>query len=255
MWVMLVGAVLLLPPLLFKGTGGNWDSRDVGLALLMGVAYAGGVGGLFKAFSLAPVSVASPFTAGYPALVVLWGIWNGLTPTAFEWLAILLVLIGVAVVARTGPQDGGLNAVPKHQWPALFTACAVACLGYASSILLGQAAAVGIGEMETTFISRFPAALLLWPFAKREKPAAARLISPTVWRGILIMAALDVLAVSAINASGHFPAKEFAAMGISAYGAIAVVLAMVFLKERVSVGQGLGIALIVSGVGILGWPK
>lgn len=257
-WVMLVGAGLLLVPVAFRLNSTVWDSHSVGLALLMGVSYAFGVGGLFKAFSLAPISVAGPFTAGYPALVVVWGVANGLDPTGAEWLAMALILAGMVVVARTGPADGGLNAVPKHQRLTFFAACASAMVGYAASIVLGQAAAVSIGEMETTLVSRFPAALLLLPFAWHEKPAPAPAVareSSVVWWAIAAMAALDVISVSTINAAGHFPGKEFAGMGISAYGAIAVVLAMFFLKERVSGGQWLGILLIVSGVAALGWPK
>ena len=51
------------------------------------------------------------------------------------------------------------------------------------------------------------------------------------------MGLFDVLGVVAINASGHLPGKEFAGIGISAYGAVSVVLAMLVLKEKVSGGQ------------------
>jgi drug/metabolite transporter (DMT)-like permease len=71
------------------------------------------------------------------------------------------------------------------------------------------------------------------------------------WAAILVMGGLDVLGVIAVNASGHLPGKEFAAIGISAYGAIGVVLAMALLKEKVSAGQWLGIALITGGVATL----
>ena len=71
------------------------------------------------------------------------------------------------------------------------------------------------------------------------------------WNGIVLIGALDVLALVAVIASGHFLGREFAAIGISAYGAIAVMLAMVFLKEKVSWGQWAGIALIVTGVATL----
>ena len=62
------------------------------------------------------------------------------------------------------------------------------------------------------------------------------------------MGGLDVLGVIAVNASGHLPGKEFAGVGISAYGAVSVILAMFFLKEKVSPGQWVGLALIVDGV-------
>ncbi len=253
-WVMLIGAAILAP-LVFSGKA-IWQADQAALlyATAMGFAYAFGVGGLFKAFSLAPISVVGPFTAGYPALVVIWGLINGLAPSAWEWFAFALILSGAAVVARTGHEDGGINAVAKGKMLLLILACASACFGYSASVVLGQAAATTLGEIETTFVSRFPAALALLPMALQET-ADTRSIPGSGWTGIAIMAALDVLAVSGINHAGHFPNKELAAMGISAYGGLAVLLAMLVLKERVSPGQWLGIAMTVAGVGILGWPR
>ena len=62
---------------------------------------------------------------------------------------------------------------------------------------------------------------------------------------------LNVDGVIAVNASAHFPGKEFAGIGISAYGALSVIMAMIFLKEKVSPGQWAGLAMIVLGVATL----
>ena len=51
---------------------------------------------------------------------------------------------------------------------------------------------------------------------------------------------------------GTLPGKELGAMGISAYGALATLLAMIWLNEKVSLGQWFGIGLIVAGVAGLG---
>jgi uncharacterized membrane protein len=67
----------------------------------------------------------------------------------------------------------------------------------------------------------------------------------------MLIAALDVLAVVAVIAAGRLPGREFAAIGVSSYGAIAVVFAMIFLREKVSWDQWIGIVLIVAGVATL----
>ncbi len=91
---------------------------------------------------------------------------------------------------------------------------------------------------------------MLLPFAWREQPLEKH-IGPKAWVGITVMGLLDVSAVSGINYMGYLPFKELGAMGISAYGAVSVLLAMIVLKERVSRWQWFGIALIVAGVAIL----
>jgi uncharacterized membrane protein len=68
------------------------------------------------------------------------------------------------------------------------------------------------------------------------------------------MGAMDLTAITAINLSVFYPGKELGAMAISSYGAIAALFGMVFLRERMTIGQWVGIVLIVAGVAIIGWP-
>jgi len=252
--VCLVGAALVLPIVLWRGVIWEAPAWAVGYAALLGCVYALALGGLFKAFSLAPVAIVGPMTAGYPALVVLWGLIHGLVPTHVEWIGVALVIIGAVIVgASSGGED---EAKPRGPNDVLYAALAMlaANVGFAAAVILGQTAAVAMGEVETTFVSRFPAALLLVPLMLRDARMQAR-ISGKSFIGIFFMAALDAGAVTAVNAAGHFPEKEFAAMGISAYGGLSVLVAMVFLGEKVTKGQWLGIFLVATGILALGWPK
>lgn len=247
--VIISGGILLSFYVLYDGTvwSASWDQLMSGF--LLGLAYGFGVGGLFKAFSLGPISLVGPVTAGYPVLAVLWGVVNGLEPTLLQWSAVAATLIGAIIVARSGTEDGGINAVEPGKMPTLLFFGLMAVLGYSSSIVLGQQAALQVGEIEATWLSRATALLVLLPFMLSEGKFGP--LTKRNWTGIFVMGGLDVLGVIAVNASGHLPGKAFAGIGISAYGAVAVVLAMMFLKEKVSRGQWLGIALIVGGVATL----
>jgi drug/metabolite transporter (DMT)-like permease len=248
--VVVLGGVFLLVPVAANGTLWTGGMAGIPQAAALGACYAIAIGSLLKAFSIAPVSVVGPFTAPYPALVVIWGVINGLAPTLADCGAILAIIIGAIIVARFGHEDGGMNRVAAGQMPTLMVCCALACFSFAASTVFGQASAQSLGGIEATFVSRWPAALLLLPLAMREKPVAA-----TPSRGPILAASamglFDVAAVTAINIMGGFPNKEFGAMAISAYGAIAVLLATVLLKEKVSPGQWAGIALIAAGVSYL----
>ena len=214
--------------------------------MLLGLVYGFGVGGLFKAFSLGPISLVGPVTAGYPVLAVLWGVANGLEPSSLQWTAVAATLAGAVIVGRSGTPDGGINAVEPGKLPTLFLFCMMAVLGYSSSIVLGQNAGVAVGEFEATWISRATALLTIAPFMLGE--AKPQPLTAKHYIAIAAMGALDVAGVTAVNASGHLLGKEFAAVGISGYGAISVVLAMIFLKEKVSYGQWAGILMIAAGV-------
>jgi drug/metabolite transporter (DMT)-like permease len=254
MLVLLLGAAILLPVVLWRGQLSLLTGALAVQIVLMGLVYFVALAGLLKAFSLAPVSVVGPLTAGYPALVVVWGLFNGLTPTAFEWLAIAIILAGAIMVGKLGPPDGGMASVPKGQATTVILACVAACLGFAAAIVLGQSVSAVIGPYETTFLSRFPAALAMLPLMLRERPDETRLSGNAVLAASG-MALCDVIAVTTINVMGQFPNKEFGTMAVSAYGAIAALLALWLLKEKAATGQWLGIGLIVIGIALLGTPK
>ena len=68
------------------------------------------------------------------------------------------------------------------------------------------------------------------------------------------MGCLDVTALGTITAAGNLPAPEFATVVSSAFGAITVLLARVFLKEPIAPAQLGGIVLIFGGVGVSSCP-
>ena len=246
---MVAGAVLLGFYVLPGGRIWTATGTELMSGLLLGLAYGLGIGGLFKAFSLGPISLVGPLTAGYPVLAVMWGVFNGLEPTLIQWACVAATLLGALIIARSGTEDGGINAVEPGKMPTLLFFAGLSVLGYASAIVLGQNAAVQVGEIEAAWLSRATALVSILPFLAGERKHEP--LTPKLWLGIVAVGVLDVLGLIAINASAHFPGKEFAGVGISTYGAGSVILAMIFLKEKVSPGQWAGLALIVGAVATL----
>ena len=199
--VMISGAILLSFYVLYDGGIWNASREQLMSGFLLGLAYGFGVGGLFKAFSLGPISLVGPITAGYPVLAVLWGVVNGLEPTPLQWACVAATLIGAIIVARSGTEDGGINAVEPGKMPVLLLFAAMSVLGYSSSIVLGQQAALTVGEIEATWLSRATALIILIPFVLSEGKFTP--LTTRHWRGIFLMGGLDVLGLIAVNASGH----------------------------------------------------
>ncbi len=242
------GFIVVLPALI--GTPVASFADWVGVAIL-GITYGAAIAGLFKAFAMAPVSVVGPFTAGYPALIVIWGMVGGLIPTWTEIISISAILSGAVIVGRSGHHNGGMNVVQKGKVPELMFWILLADFCFAAAIIMGQKLGPVFGDMRTAGLLRVPAAIVLIPFALMDNGAKGK-ITANIWRVVLGMGMLDIAALTGINAMGAMPYKELGAMGISAYGAIAVPLAMVWLKEKVSRGEWSGIALITAGIAGLG---
>ena len=250
LWIMLSGGVLLSLIVGWNGTIASASREGLGLGLILGVAYALGAAGLSQAVSYGPISVVGPLSAAYPVLVIAWGVLTGLTPTLLQWSAVAATLLGALVVARNSPEDGGIHSVEPGKLTWLIFYCALSGIGYSAAVIIGQKGAIAMGEFETAWVSRATAALTVLPFVLTEARRPA--LHPVHWLAMAAMGLLDVMGLVAINASGHFPGKEFAAVGISTYAAIAVLLAALVLRERVAPLQWLGIAMIVAGVATLG---
>jgi drug/metabolite transporter (DMT)-like permease len=250
-WIMVVGAVLMT--LLVWRSDTLWvaDRQTLLIAAANGVLYAAAVSSLLYAFSIAPISIVGPFTAGYPALVVVWGVFTGLEPSLLQWFAVVMVVAGAVIVGRFGPDDGGLAAVAPGKIPLVILSSLLTCLFYAATFLVGQHVTTTLGAVESTYMTRFPAMLVLLPLMLRDR-ARQGPIKRKAWGGLLVMGILDAVGVTGINMAAHYPGKELGAMAISCYGALAVLLAMIFLKEKVSPGQWVGIAITMVGIILLG---
>ena len=132
--VMIAGGVLLTAVVVRNGTVWTANPSAIAQGFALGLAYGFGTGGLFKAFSLGPISLVGPVTAGYPVLVVLWGMAHGLAPSALQWAAVAATLAGAITVARSGAADGGINAVAPGKLPVLAFFCLLAALARDSQV-------------------------------------------------------------------------------------------------------------------------
>jgi drug/metabolite transporter (DMT)-like permease len=118
LWAFLVAGALLTAYFAIRGFP-SISPNGLMLSLIMGVAYAVGVGMLFKAFSLGPISIVGPITQCYAVLVLGWGLFQGLKPTLVQWSAIPAIFLGIILVARFAPNEGESSTVRDGDWGKL----------------------------------------------------------------------------------------------------------------------------------------
>lgn len=235
-------------PLLFLLAGGDLSGlsgRAALLAAAAGLAYVMAYVGLFRALGLAPARLVSPVLGSYPMLTMFLAMAVGARVTAADWLAVLAVVAGVALVAllaEDADRTGG-SVLPALLWAALGAA------GFALTFALGQAASVGGQSLAAGVVTRLTAAAamgvpLLW-----ARPSLAPVRAN--WRLLLAMGLLDTLALGLVMAAGDFVHAEYAAVAASLFGVVTILLAWALLGERVRPRQWPGIALVFAGIGWL----
>ncbi|MGH9274043.1 MAG: EamA family transporter [Acidimicrobiales bacterium] len=236
LWSHLVGIVLLLGASVF--VGGDLTARDFAIGAVGGVAGAAGVGLLYQALSIGPMSAVAPVTALLAAAVpVAAGVARGERPGA---AAAVGMLAGVAAIVLVSAEGGGslrpsdLRGVTFALGAGLGFGLFFVALSYTGDDS-GVWPLVGARAVSVTTVGTLA---LLGRFASTVPAGQPRLL--TAGAGALDVAA-NVLYLFAIR-EGLLSVVSVLA---SLYPASTVVLAWLVLRERFAPLQRVGLLLAV----------
>ncbi|GCE26128.1 hypothetical protein KDA_16120 [Dictyobacter alpinus] len=208
---------------------------------------------LYRAFEVGTISLVSPIAASYAVVTVVLAFLSGEVLTALQNIAVVLVLLGV-IFCSTSATD------PARTWRSFFVLprrgaskqgiilALLASLGYGLTFwVLGFFVTPGLGGITPVWFIRVltPCVLLVCsPFVKLP------LTFPrgSVWWLLLGVGFFDTMAYLAYT-SGMQPGQiSLVTMLSSLYSAVTVLLAWIFLRERLLRTQWLGILVIFVGI-------
>ena len=242
--VMVGGALFLLP---ISGAFGNWSAmtlQSFGLSVISGAVYLVGCISLYKAFGIGPVRVVAPIVGSYPILSIGWAALMGQPVLWDQWLAVGCVIMGVAIVGMLSDHsesDGSQRAAIG--WSL------VGAGGFAMAFAVGHLATQAGSELPVILVTRLTAAtgaIILLALS-----SGAKIPERSAWPLLALMSLLDALALGIVIAAGNLHRPEFAAVAASTFGIITIILAWLFLKERMTGGQWFGVAVCFLGIGYL----
>lgn len=240
LFMALLAGTALLAPVAFLVEGGGLGMGATGLALLAGLAFAAGSVGLYSAFAIGPVRLVAPLCGSYPVLSLAFAAAEGRPPSAWEWLAVLAIVEGLALAASRGSEEDVGPRGAAVLWALLGAA------GFATTFALAQRAAEGGGELTVTLLARVAALACVgaWLVLARVPLAPAR----AQWRSLALLGALDATAISLVVAAARFPSPEHAAVASSVFGLVTILLAWRFLREPMRPAQWLGVLVVFGGI-------
>ncbi|MEP4194870.1 MAG: DMT family transporter [Aliishimia sp.] len=243
--VILTGLVFHTTLTLVTGTLAPMPATAVYLSVGSGVFFIIATFGLYYAFQRGPVRVVAPLVAGYPILSVAWAAFQGSVVSALQWGAVIAIIASVSIVAA-------LSDTSDEETPPLGLTIGFAILaavGFAGTFALGQSAAALSHDMPSTLVTRIVAmALVIGIVVVFKQP---------IWPGqkalpwLLAMGVADGIALMAVLSAGALPNAKYASVSSSLFGMLTIVLAWMFLKERMTTPQWAGCAIAFAGVGYL----
>jgi drug/metabolite transporter (DMT)-like permease len=238
------GLVLITLWLAFAGEFPSLTRTEMWIPAIAGAGFALATVWLFAAIASGPVSLAVPITMAYPATSVALAALLGSIPSLVQIICVVIILAGALLVAR-GENSSEDAADPARRRKTIVCAL-LAHVTFVIAVLAGQTAVPLFGEIESVWLSRIAGTAVMLPLlflpAKEERPRLAD--APL----LLLFGLLDVLAISLLFAAGKADQPELATACATASGAITVILARIFLRERVAPLRWIGIAATFAGI-------
>lgn len=209
---------------------------------------------LYRAFSIGKLSIVSPIASSYAALTVALSVLAGEQLKIVQLLGIVVVLVGVVLVSIRQPASAASSiddkecGRPTSFLPAgvVFAVAAAVCFGVAFW-LLGFAVIPQLGEILPIWLYRLVGIIVLVPLSARAKQTlslpAGRLLLLLVFVGLLDAGAF-------VFSAWGFTTGEISLVSVvtSLYSAFTVMLAWVFLRERLRLLQWTAILLLLIGI-------
>jgi drug/metabolite transporter (DMT)-like permease len=221
---------------------------------------------LYHSFEHGTLSIVGPVSSSYPALTVALSLLSGERIHAVRATGLGVTLLGVILAATSFAQSKSTtaekdvqHASPNHVSPnraansrahlstgvgwAIFAALGFGVLFW----FLGFHVVPAVGSAVSVWVMRLTALVVL---SLAAAPARQTLKFPRgkVWWLLLAVGILDTAAFVANNAGLSTGQVSVVSVLASLYGAITVLLAWIFLRERLERSQWLGISLIFIGI-------
>ncbi|MGA7841312.1 MAG: EamA family transporter [Candidatus Acidiferrales bacterium] len=249
-----------------KSTGGfshgiapGW--QPWGMAVAAGLLNVLASLALYHSFEHGALSIVGPVSSSYPALTVALSLLSGERIHAVRAAGLGVTLLGVILAATSFAQskDTETQTRPEHAAAAhteqqrahLSTGVGWAiCAALGFGVLfwfLGFHVVPAVGSAVSVWVMRLTALVAL-SLAAAPTGQALKLPQGKVWWFLLAVGILDTAAFVANNAGLSTGQVSVVSVLASLYGAFTVLLAWLFLRERLERSQWLGIVLIFIGI-------
>ena len=198
---------------------------------------------LYHAFEIGTLSVVSPIASSYAAPILIISLLTGHLPGPLALLGFGLTLVGVGLAsAPLNLRSGTLGRVGPGVGLAL-----VACGGFGLGFWGLGLVTPGLGGVLPAWETRIVGLLLVTALARPLKQPL-NLPQPLAWPWIIGVGVFDTGGLLLYNFGTRTSDTTLVAVLSSLFSAVTVLLARLFLKERLAPNQWLGVLLILGGV-------
>jgi drug/metabolite transporter (DMT)-like permease len=240
-----IGLAFLSLYLIFIEKNQNWQLDIVLLAIVLGLGNSLAGLCLFRAFEVGTLSVVSPVASSYGAIALTLGMLTGESPKPIKLMGLGLTLVGVILSSTQPNAPDAKSKGRKGLWLAI-----VASILFGVTFWGMKYVTPVIGGVIPVFLQRVfaPLMLVIISFVLRQSIALPK---NGAWPWIIAVGVIDTLAFVAFSVGTTISGAGVISVLSSMFSAVTVLLAWIFLKERLAKIQWWGVIGILLGVGLI----
>ncbi|MEY4176313.1 MAG: hypothetical protein RI900_3478 [Actinomycetota bacterium] len=236
-----VATSVTLSPLLLLIVDSRWTARDTTIGLISGVAMITGLALLYEGYKVARLGIVAPLASLLIAAVpVLWDVVHGRHANTAVAVGIAIGLVALVLTSYTPGGEG--------------SAVLGAVLGVSSGVLFGVGFTLMGEASKESGVSPVLAqrgaglALLLLLSTVRKEPVFAKGLSR---RWAMLGGTFGLLAIASLQLAFGRGASGPVSVAASQFATVAVLLSVVFNKERMRWWQAVGVVATAIAVALI----
>ncbi len=232
----------MLSPILLLAVDSRWIGRDVVIGVLSGLSMTTGLLLLYHGYSVARMGVVAPMSSVLLAAVpVVYDVTRGETPGA---LAGAGIAIGLIALVLTGYTPGGTGSV---RLGAILGVTSGVAFGIAFTLMGEVREASGLTPVVVQRLAGF--AMLAVVGVIGSAPFFAS--EPMARKSVLATGSLAVFAIASLQLGFQKGSSGPVSVAASQFATVAVVLSVLFNRERMRWWQGVGVGATAVGVALM----
>ena len=239
-----VGFGMLLVLATFRGPP-TMDAPSVAYAMAASVTGLTGIAALYRGMAVGLVSIVAPISATGAALPVVYGIVRGELPTPLQTIGICVALLGVVLASRANG-DAHESQPPVLARGVGLAVVAAVCFG-AFFILMHEAATADV--LWAIAIQRMTGVSILSLLALARRTPIS--VSRRQLGGLAAVGVLDSGANVLYALASTIGLVSVAAVLVSLFPVVTVILAWIVLHERLTPSQTAGVISALAGVALI----
>ena len=221
------------------------------VAALAGAFHVVGLATTYRAFEIGTLSFVSPIASSFAIVTALMFVVTNNSPEALALVGILLLVCGIIVVTRStgGEEKTTIRGVPE----AIASAVSFGVMFWIMDVYVSGP----LGNVAPLILLKVMASMFAAAYVARSKfePQANRPGTSTLVGIAVVAALLDTMAwVSYLLGFQHNHGAVVTALA-SLFSVVTIVLAGIFLKERLNRFQWVGVGIVLTGILLVSLPK